>query len=1121
MPTSPEVAKLSQYGNIPVNNFSGNASPSILIYTIKEEGMEIPINLTYTSSGIKVEEQATWVGLGWELRPEGIITQEVRGRNDELGMIGVSGSGYQVIYDRLNVIPPLEFQKTTNQIGLATVTLKTPLILTCADDSPSYQIEPQDPESPIIQLDEGYGQPDIFNYSFLGHTGEFYINPDTGNAVQLDKKENIKWERFSGGTYKYIATTNDGVKYYFGDMETIYYNGAQAQSQYDNYTYKLTKIRLVNGKEIFFDYIDGKYYNVYYTQNNNIPNSLSTEFGDPLKYQYNRPIPHYANSDTKILKRIRTENVTVEFNLEGRDDIYPTTLPLKRVASIDIISNASSKKIKSVLFAYEYFPYSETGFPSDVVLFSNVTSNKDAFGKRLKLQKVSEVFYKADSSVDSDKTQDYIFDYNLSQTLPSKLSFSKDFWGYYNGSWGTSLTPKMEYFLARGYNGDKQMNSAYTGKANNKLANNLYKDTYMLNKITYPTKGYTRFEYESNTFTNEYIPTMQEEDNLNKIISVNNNGIGGSQPPNPIYNLSLSTAKRIKFSNEIHRGIPNAPIQTQAYSYYQMLNAGAAIKLFQVGYNQNGNEVLTEIKKWDLSTVLSTSFETNLKAEWEEEINLGAGNYRVQLYMDNSMYAPTDLYHIAGVKSTLRYYADPTLNVSTQMGVRIASIKNYDSNGSLINHKKYSYSGGKSNNKFNLLTGYNRYEFETNYDKSIPYNISYYSISGADMNSYVTYSDIKISDIDIYTNAEKGSTLYSYYNFGNYAHSLFPIQKNPMNGLLYMETIKDNNKIILQKEYTYKDISNKERFLSVQSFINYVNDRPFSLRKNNGFCYPRHTYYITPLTTSYYKQDSIITKNFVQNNIIINKQHFQYNNLGLITSEKDLTNGISRHYMYADDIPNYYLQQKNVLDIPLIVETKKNTNGITKTLSKTETYFPQTASDAQEMTAGLPLPVSVSSLDLQTNTMSTEVIYKKYDPIKGNLLQYNLKPNATEDSGNPVAIIWGYNKTQPIAKIEGATYDQVSGYISDIVSYSDTDASQGSSTSEQNLIDKLDEFRKKTELSGFQITTYTYDPLIGVKSITPPSGIREVYIYDTANRLQSVKDVEGKILKEFDYHYKQ
>jgi hypothetical protein len=156
-------------------------------------------------------------------------------------------------------------------------------------------------------------------------------------------------------------------------------------------------------------------------------------------------------------------------------------------------------------------------------------------------------------------------------------------------------------------------------------------------------------------------------------------------------------------------------------------------------------------------------------------------------------------------------------------------------------------------------------------------------------------------------------------------------------------------------------------------------------------------------------------------------------------------------------------------------------------------------------------PTSVLSYDLQ-NTVSTEITYDQYDS-KGNLLQYTTK------DGISTAIIWGYNSTQPIAKIVGATYAQVSSLAAEIISASDSDIS---SATEQTLIDKLDIFRKQSALSSAQITTYTYDPLIGVTSITPPSGIREVYLYDSANRLKEIREnnASGKLIKEFKYNYK-
>ncbi|KFE98315.1 hypothetical protein IX39_12770 [Chryseobacterium formosense] len=92
----------------------------------------------------------------------------------------------------------------------------------------------------------------------------------------------------------------------------------------------------------------------------------------------------------------------------------------------------------------------------------------------------------------------------------------------------------------------------------------------------------------------------------------------------------------------------------------------------------------------------------------------------------------------------------------------------------------------------------------------------------------------------------------------------------------------------------------------------------------------------------------------------------------------------------------------------------------------------------------------------------------------------------------------------------------------DIISASDSDTN---ASTEQDLINKLDIFRNAVHSlprRDTQVTTYTYDPLIGVTSITPPSGIREVYLYDTANRLKEIRENNalGKVLKEFKYNYK-
>ncbi|WP_449400983.1 hypothetical protein [Chryseobacterium wanjuense] len=98
VPTSPEVALLGRFGDIPVGHYTGTAGVSIPLHTLKVDNIEIPLTLSYQTSGIKVADEATWVGLGWSFMPEGTITQEIRGREDSVN--GGDGfnttSGYSV-----------------------------------------------------------------------------------------------------------------------------------------------------------------------------------------------------------------------------------------------------------------------------------------------------------------------------------------------------------------------------------------------------------------------------------------------------------------------------------------------------------------------------------------------------------------------------------------------------------------------------------------------------------------------------------------------------------------------------------------------------------------------------------------------------------------------------------------------------------------------------------------------------------------------------------------------------------------------------------------------------------------------------------------------------------------
>src|SRR5450432_1900480 len=99
---SPTAASLGKYADIPVSYHTGIPQINIPLYTIKAGPISLPIGLSYHASGLKVIENASWVGAGWSLDAGGVVTRTVMGQPDEkntgLGQIDIFGyytdSGY-------------------------------------------------------------------------------------------------------------------------------------------------------------------------------------------------------------------------------------------------------------------------------------------------------------------------------------------------------------------------------------------------------------------------------------------------------------------------------------------------------------------------------------------------------------------------------------------------------------------------------------------------------------------------------------------------------------------------------------------------------------------------------------------------------------------------------------------------------------------------------------------------------------------------------------------------------------------------------------------------------------------------------------------------------------------
>jgi len=136
VPKTPEAFAFDQYLNNPNLSATGTMTVDIPIYTIKLQEFSLPISISYHTSGIRVNQIATPVGLGWSLNAGGVVSRTIYGRADEAG----SNGWFKSTYEEAN---------------------------SCKDDQ-------------LALFYKGFldPTPDVFNYHFSNYSGGFFYKKD-------------------------------------------------------------------------------------------------------------------------------------------------------------------------------------------------------------------------------------------------------------------------------------------------------------------------------------------------------------------------------------------------------------------------------------------------------------------------------------------------------------------------------------------------------------------------------------------------------------------------------------------------------------------------------------------------------------------------------------------------------------------------------------------------------------------------------------------------------------------------------------------------------------------------------------------------------------------------------
>lgn len=445
-------------------------------------------------------------------------------------------------------------------------------------------------------------QPDIFSYSLPSKSGKFILGQN-GNLpfkipnypIQIAYSANPIIQTFH-------LINDDGVVYSFGDTESQ--SVSSSTSPYIS-SWLVTQVRSANSDDfINYSYQDG---GTQYL-------SERQWFGSVIHDAVPQSGGHYANStefvptytvvSTSIEQRnpykITYANGEIEFiqsNVGERLDLTNSRY-LKQI-NIYNYENGIKTLIKVIKFTHTYF--------------MNESSNV-----RLKLDKIT-ITDQLNSTV-----EEYSFEYwtNTISWNETNDNEKKDFFGYYNGKPNTHLIPVSSF------NGL----SIYGGAADRSTV-----DTYMkegvLKRITFPTKGYTEFDYETN-----------------KYYDGTNNVFAGGLRVKSIKSFSGGSTlfKRYEYSSSLGVGIgrlttgwtPNTVTipKTQYLHYQDQQGTPASISdATQASFTQSGGAV--DLNTMDAAPVYYTTV-TEYFEDDNDPIKNGRNVYTFDFEQDNIVNAP-------------------------------------------------------------------------------------------------------------------------------------------------------------------------------------------------------------------------------------------------------------------------------------------------------------------------------------------------------------------------------------------------------------------------------------------------------------------------------------------------
>jgi len=466
----PTIQKMQQFLDLPVNYFTGAVNISIPLYTVTTKGNNLPLSLDYNTGGIKATEQFGYGGVGWSLHGGGSITRVVRGNPDD-------GLGHELKRRKLKMgVSDIQLVWATPLDSLADFFhryggyyidvsngLGTGSIHDAIADH-NYRVDHGNPyisdELPLFFAGLIDGEPDLFYFNFGNYSGKFIFDRE-GNPLLMPNRTDLK-----------ITPVVDQL----ADV-TIQDLGFAIDTIYrQQFSFSSFKISTPDGKDYYFG-----------------------ESG-PSRSTYQETMPYVYDAWylTKVVDRATQDTITLEYNgvqsgslqlryIDKFINQYSTTSEcVNGFSTRSDFLNASVNDISKITSSREILDFSGGGITvkdrGTGKSYRTIQFDQGGFlSGRFKLKGIII------NDLQTNEYYPYTFKYY--DTAGYAGFGAQDYWGYHNG---VPNTISSSYYMMSSYTG------CTTYGANRDPAWPAMK-LDALTEINYPTGGKTMLEYEPHT----------------------------------------------------------------------------------------------------------------------------------------------------------------------------------------------------------------------------------------------------------------------------------------------------------------------------------------------------------------------------------------------------------------------------------------------------------------------------------------------------------------------------------------------------------------------------------------------------------------------------------------------